>query len=85
MRIEHLALWTRDLEAMRAFYMRWFGARSTDRYASARRAGFASYFLAFPDGGARLELMTLPVLGNAAAPGERVGHAHLAISVGDEA
>jgi len=28
MRISHVALWTRDLEGLRAFYERWFGARA---------------------------------------------------------
>ncbi|MCU0633559.1 MAG: hypothetical protein MUE41_01695, partial [Gemmatimonadaceae bacterium] len=53
MRIEHLALWTRDPKAMRAFYVRWFGARANARDASARRAGVASHVLAFCGGGAR--------------------------------
>ena len=26
MRIEHVAIWTRDLEGLRTFYERWFGA-----------------------------------------------------------
>lgn len=81
MRVEHVAVWTRDLERLRAFYARWFAATSSARYESARQRGFASYFLAFPDGGARLELMQLPALADpAAAPA--VGWAHVAIAVG---
>ncbi len=80
MRIDHVALWTRDLEPMRAFYMEYFGAASGPRYASATRAGFESYFLAFHDGG-RLELMTIPELADR-TPGSYVGWAHLALSVG---
>lgn len=80
MRIDHVALWTRDLDAMRAFYMDHFGAASGPRYASATRAGFESYFLAFHDGG-RLELMTIPELADR-TPGSYVGWAHLALSVG---
>jgi len=42
-----------------------------------------SYFLTFPTGGARLELMSLPGLaGRADVPA--VGYAHLAVSVGSE-
>ncbi|HKG94023.1 MAG TPA: VOC family protein [Gemmatimonadaceae bacterium] len=81
MRIEHVALWTRDLDGLRAFYERWFGARAGARYESATRAGFASYFLTFPDGGGRLELMTLPALADSSG-GPAAGYAHVAVAVG---
>jgi lactoylglutathione lyase len=81
MRIEHLAVWTGDLERLRAFHERWFGARAGARYESATRRGFVSYFLTFPDGGARLEIMSLRTLEEAARPPAR-GYAHVAISVG---
>ena len=57
MHIEHVALWTRDLERMRAFYERHFSATANERYRSRRRP-FESYFLTLASG-ARLELMTL--------------------------
>lgn len=81
MKIEHVALWTRDIERMREFHVRWFGARANARYESATTPGFASYFLTFPEGGARLELMQLPEL-NPLAPVHALGYAHLAISLG---
>ena len=81
MRVEHVALWTRELERSRAFYERYFGARAGARYHSATRPGFVSYFLTFPDGGARLEMMTLPALADSAAA-PAAGYAHLALSVG---
>jgi lactoylglutathione lyase len=81
MGLAHVAVWTRDLERLRAFYERYFGASAGPRYESATRRGFISYFLTFPKGGARLELMTLPELdGRAEAPA--VGYTHLAVSVG---
>lgn len=81
MGIEHVALWTRDIERSRVFYESAFGARANARYESRNTVGFASYFLTFPNGGARLELMQLPVLAPA-APHPAVGYAHIAISVG---
>jgi lactoylglutathione lyase len=84
MRLEHVAVWTHDLERLRAFYERHFGARAGARYRSATREGFTSYFLAFPDGGARLELMSVPALA-AAAPEPAVCYAHLALALGSEA
>ena len=84
MRIEHVAVYTRDLERLRVFYERYFAASATTRYQSATRAGFTSHFLTFPDGGARLELMSVPESGQAPAS-VSAGYAHLAVSVGSRA
>ena len=81
MRLDHLAVWTGDLDRLRDFYERYFEARSGARYDSARQTGFRSYFLSFPGGEGRLELMSLPTLG-APAPQPALGYAHLAIGVG---
>lgn len=91
MRIEHVAVWTRDtatLERLRAFYETWFAARAGERYESRRRPGFTSYFLTFPaDGestGARLELMAAPDIGEGSR-GDVTGWAHVAIALGTRA
>jgi lactoylglutathione lyase len=83
-RLEHLAIWTADLERLRAFYERYFDARAAERYQSVTRPGFASCFLTFPGGGARLELMTAPGLA-ATAGAAAVGYAHVALTVGSRA
>ena len=80
---EHLAIWTRRLEELTGFYVRFFGAMAGPPYRSARRP-FESCFLSFASG-ARLELMRLPVLPPSGGPDPRVGLAHLAISVGSAA
>jgi len=73
----------RDIERLRQFYKRYFDARPNTRYANPT-TGFQSYFLTF-DGGARLELMQRPDVNEANNTGEeRLGYAHLAISVGSE-
>jgi lactoylglutathione lyase len=83
MRIEHVGLWVRDLEAAREFYARHFGCECGARYTNAAK-GFSSYFLGFP-GGARLELMTRIGLLEV-PPRLQTGYAHLALAVdGDEA
>ena len=64
-RLDHVGLWARDLEALRAFYCRWFGAASGPKYVNAAK-GFESYFLAFPGGG-NLEIMRQAGRGEAAA------------------
>jgi lactoylglutathione lyase len=81
-RIEHMGVWVRDIDAVAAFYARHFGARIGERYENPRK-GFASRFLEF-GGGARLELMTrVDVIDR--APNDRLGFAHVAIALDDEA
>ncbi|MCP4423844.1 MAG: hypothetical protein GY803_05065 [Chloroflexi bacterium] len=82
MRIEHIAIWTHQLETLRAFYEVYFNGRSNKKYTNPR-TGFQSYFITF-DGGARLELMQRADIAPTDGDAERVGLAHLAISVGDE-
>lgn len=82
--LEHVALWTPDLERSRAFYERYFAGRANDRYTNARN-GFASYFLTFP-GGSRLELMQMPGIAPRELPVEvqMMGLVHLAFCPGDD-
>ncbi len=82
MRIEHAALYVRDLEAAKAFFERYFGAAAGTRYHN-EKTGFSSYFLSF-DGGARLEVMTRPALADAQTVPYAVGYAHLALSIGSK-
>lgn len=84
-RLEHVAFWVRDLEAMCAFYAETFGAIVGPRYANESK-GFASRFLSF-ESGARLEFMTTRALQPVHhEPGaQRMGLTHLALSLGSEA
>lgn len=86
MRIEHLALWCRDLEAMRQFYCELFSATASERYHNPR-TGFYSYLLSFPGGGARLELMDMPgLLPHDLTPDQqRYGQAHFSVCVENKA
>ncbi len=81
-RIEHVALWVRDIDAVAAFYARYLDARVGELYRNERK-GFESRFLAF-ESGARLEIMHRIDVTDA-APGEHLGFAHVAIKVGSEA
>jgi catechol 2,3-dioxygenase-like lactoylglutathione lyase family enzyme len=54
MHIEHLALWTTDLERSKKFYVEYFEAIASPHYVNASK-GFESFFLSF-DGGARIEV-----------------------------
>lgn len=58
--LEHIALYTNNLEGMRSFYEKYFGAQSNDMYHN-QNTGLKTYFLSF-EGGARLELMYRPTV-----------------------
>ena len=84
MRIEHIAVWTRDLDRCKNFYVSYFGAIAGPNYVNPAK-GFESCFLGFADG-TRLEAMTTTTLPLVEIPpgAERLGLTHLAISVGSE-
>lgn len=83
MRIEHVAMYVNDLEAVRNFFVKYFNAVSNDLYHNVK-AGFRSYFLAFEDG-ARLEIMNQPGMTDDEKGHMRTGYIHIAFSVGSKA
>lgn len=85
MRIDHIALWTEDLERCKQFYVRYFGATAGPGYANPAK-GFTSCFLSLGDG-ARIEAMSTTTLAPVAAEAgaQRMGWTHLAIAVGSDA
>ena len=80
MKIEHIALYVKDLESARDFFIRYFGAKSNEGYHN-KTTDFRSYFLTFDDG-SRLEIMTRPGFSNPEKSPLRTGFIHLAFSVG---
>jgi lactoylglutathione lyase len=81
MKIEHVALWTNDLERAKKFYCTYFGGQPNNKYVNGAKQ-FSSYFLTF-NGGARLELMQKPGLQPAnPAQNNAAGYVHLAFSTG---
>ncbi|WP_373760437.1 VOC family protein [Streptococcus ferus] len=82
MKIEHLALYIRDLEGAKTFFETYFEAQSNSLYHNPK-TGFSSYFLSFSDG-ARLEIMTKTSLDQNQLPLEHLGFIHLAFSLGSK-
>lgn len=83
MKIEHIAIWTADLEGMKQFYLQFFDLQSNEKYYNPKKQ-FTSYFLSFKDG-ARIELMHRPeISGFMKIPGSMLGLTHFAISVGSK-
>lgn len=84
MNIEHLAIWTNQLEDMKEFYCKYFGGTASEKYVNHKKE-FESYFISF-DQGTRLELMhtkgiveqeTFEMIAS-------LGLTHFAMSVGSE-
>lgn len=82
MRIEHIAMYVNDLEATRAFFMKYFHAVSNEIYHN-KKTDFRSYFLSFDDG-ARLEIMTKPQMADDEKALNRTGFIHIAFSLGSK-
>ncbi len=63
MNIDHIAIWTFDLEKEKDFFLKYFTCTVSEKYVNSEKQ-FTSYFLTFP-GGARIELMNKPGIAEA--------------------
>lgn len=85
MSLHHIALWSRDIEALKDFYVNLFEAVPGERYEDER--GFCSYFLSF-DHGCQIEIMQIPGVLDRATPDHddihHVGLHHFAFSAQTE-
>ncbi|MBR5722453.1 MAG: VOC family protein [Oscillospiraceae bacterium] len=82
MKIAHIAVFVRELEQARDFFIEYFGGRANEGYHNPK-TGFRSYFIRFDDG-AQIELMHRPELSDGTHGGS-FGYAHIAFSVGSRA
>ena len=83
MKIEHIAIWTLDLERMKDFYLKFFELNSNEKYYNTKKK-FSSYFLSFKNG-SRIELMHRPDIShNIEKSNLKLGITHFAISVGSK-
>ncbi len=84
MKINHIAIWVKDLEQMAQFYHTYFGFSIGQKYHNASKQ-FTSRFLTSKEGGSRIELMHKPnLLSNIEGDVSLYGLAHIAISVGSK-
>lgn len=83
MKIEHLALWVKDLEQTKNFYTHYFGMQCSEKYTNASK-GFSSYFLSFENETTRLEIMHRADIleSKNTSAGNIFGLTHFALSVG---
>lgn len=84
MKIEHVAIWTHDLERLREFYATYFRGTAGTKYCNPHTQ-FESYFLTF-ETGARLEIMHMPTIPASQNDIQKqfTGLIHLAFAVGSE-
>lgn len=82
MKIDHVALWTKNLEEMKSFYIKYFEGKANEKYYNPKR-NFESYFITFVSG-ARLELMRLPNVVEQDYQQRYAGFTHIAFSVGSK-
>jgi len=82
MKIDHVALYVKDLEGTKEFYKKYFGATANQKYNNPK-TGLETYFLTF-DGEERLEIMTRPELQENQKNAMQYGYIHLSFSVGSK-
>ena len=83
MRIDHAALFCRDLEQMRQFFIDYFDARSNEQYHNPR-TGLRTYILSFTEGSTRMDLMSRPDVQEADPSQPAIGYVHLSFAVGSK-
>lgn len=84
MKIEHLAIWTKDLENVKEFYINYFGMKSSDKYTNTRN-NFSSYFLSFEETETRIEIINRPGINDLDRKhSASYGLTHFSISVGSK-
>ncbi len=83
-KIEHLAIWTKDLEQAKDFYVKYFDMVCGNKYHNPIKK-YTSYFLSFRNSNVRIELMHRPdILEHIGKKGITNGLTHFAISVGSK-
>jgi lactoylglutathione lyase len=60
MKIDHIAIWCKDIEKMKDFYVQYFDGIAGEKYVNSKKQ-FQSYFIRF-ESGARIELMQMAAI-----------------------
>ncbi|RRD39375.1 glyoxalase [Leptotrichia sp. OH3620_COT-345] len=84
MKINHVALYTKEIEKSRKFYEKYFGAKANTKYHNTETT-LQTYFLSFDGSDVRLEIMTRENLIGREEKVLNEGFIHLAFSTGSTA
>lgn len=79
MRIDHIAIWTDNLEIEKNFFLKYFKCYANEKYINPQNR-FSSYFITFADG-SRIELMKRSDLRKKRNE-ETLGITHFALDMG---
>lgn len=79
MYIDHIAIWTENLENEKDFFLKYFDCKVDEKYINPFKH-FSSYFITFTSG-ARIELMSRDDI-REGRKGETLGVTHIALNVG---
>lgn len=83
MSINHVAIWTRNLEKSKDFFVSYFNGCANEKYIEAE-SNFQSYILSF-ENGPKLEIMSIPNKSHEAEENEQFyGFSHISFSVGSK-
>lgn len=84
MKIDHVALWAKDMDKIINFYVKYFSAEPGEVCHNPVKR-LTTCFVIFPDGGAGLEIMNVPDIADGAAHIlQSKGLCHISISLGSE-
>ena len=79
MKIEHIAMYVRDIENVKYFFQTFFMAQANAGYQNPQ-TGLKTYFLTFDDH-TRLEIMTRPEMDDMEKTVFRTGYIHIAFAL----
>ena len=84
MKIDHVAIWTKDIEKLKSFYVKYFNAKTNNKYTNSKKI-FESYFLSF-ESDTRIEIMQKPEIPDTKnnAYKQFTGIIHIAFSLGSK-
>lgn len=79
MHIDHIAIWTDNIEIEKDFFLKYFDCTANKMYTNPAKK-FSSYFITF-EGGARIEIMNRADICRK-RKGETLGITHIAVNAG---
>lgn len=82
MKVDHIAIYVRNLEDAKNFYVKYFNAKPNNKYHNPKTL-LETYFLSF-DSDTRIEIMTRPNLKDMSVEPFRAGLIHLAFKLGSK-
>jgi lactoylglutathione lyase len=81
MHIDHISIYTHDLERLKEFYCKYFSGKANEKYRNPK-TGLETYFISFESGSTRLEIMSRPGMKEKENTSMSAGLTHVAFCAG---